>query len=78
MDVDFGHGGDVVRLSADTTDNAEVIHSLEFSISKKPLPKAKKPSVTFHPNLRTRSAVSVLEYRYSLTRLSLSILASHT
>lgn len=35
MDVDFGHGRNVVRLSVDATDNTEVIHSLKFSVSKK-------------------------------------------
>ncbi|CDD81807.1 unknown [Bacteroides sp. CAG:462] len=42
MNVDFGHGRNVVRLSADTTDNAKVIHSLKFSISKKSVPKGEE------------------------------------
>ena len=42
VDVDFGHGRNVVRLSVDVTDNAEVIHSLKFSIDKKSIPKGEE------------------------------------
>lgn len=78
VQVDFRMAGQVERLAVYATDYPEVIGFLNVLPSSMPLPKAKKPSSAYHPDFLMRSAVSVLEYRYSLTRLSLSILESQT
>ena len=78
VEVDFGMSGQVERLAVTPRIIPRSSAFLERAAVQYAVAEGEKPSSAFHPNFHMRSAVSVLEYRYSLTRLSLSILDSQT